>query len=129
LIEGAYGEPFETVPEMLREDSDEAVAEAMSKASLGKYNTLNFERGYSFRSGQWDEEIHIPTRLGDETHTIYLARSANGKLVPLKEGRFPWDLSSIHLSRRKLDDISPAIREKYQGQLDELIQSENRLSR
>lgn len=129
LIEGVYGDPFEPVPEVLQAASDDAVAEAMGLASLGKYNALNFQRGYSFNSGQWDEEIHIPTRSGDEAHVIYLARSENGRLMPLKEGRFPWDLSSIRISCKKLDDISSEIREKYEGQLDSLVQSEKRLNK
>ena len=129
LIEGVYGEPFEPVPEALQEASDEAMAEAMGMASLGKYNTLNFKRGYCFRSGQWDEEIHIPTRSGDETHIVYLAKSENGKLLPLKEGMFPWDLSSIRISRKKLNDISPAIQEEFNEQLESLVHSEKRLNR
>ena len=129
LIEGVYGEPFEPVPEVLQAASDAAVAEAMGLASLGKYNTLNFLRGYSFSSGQWDEEIHIPTRSGDEAHVICLARSENDQLIPLKEGGFPWDLSSIRISCKKLSDASPAIKEKCQGQLDALLQSEKRLSK
>ena len=129
LIEGVYGDPFEPVPEALQEASDEAEAEAMGKAGLGKYNGLDLDRGYSFSSGQWSEEIHVPTRLGEESHTVYLAKEENGNLVPLKQGKFSWDLSSLRMPRRKLENLAPTIREKYQAQLESLIQTEKRLNR
>lgn len=129
LIEGVYGEPFEPVPDKLLAASDKAMAEAIGMAGLGQYNALNFERGYSSQSGQWSEEINVPTRLGQETHMIYLTRPVNDRLVPLKEGRFPWDLSSIRIPRNKLDGISPAIQGKYHGQIEALIESEKRLNK
>ena len=60
---------------------------------------------------------------------IYLARPVNDRLAPLKKGRFPWDLSSIRISRKKLEGISPAIGEKYHGQLEALVESEKRLNK
>jgi CRISPR-associated endonuclease/helicase Cas3 len=127
LIEGVYAEAFEKIPENLIEASKEAEADAMGMASLGKYNGLEFERGYDFRSGEWSEEINVPTRLGEETNTVYLARLDNDRLVPLKEGNFPWDLSSLRLSKRKLEKISVKTQEKYHDHLEKLIQSEKRL--
>jgi CRISPR-associated endonuclease/helicase Cas3 len=97
-------------------------------ANLGKYNALEFGRGYDFRSGEWSEEINIPTRLGEETNTVYLARLESDRLVSLKEGDFPWDLSSLRLSKRKLEKISPKIQEKYHDKLEKIIQSERRLN-
>ncbi|XPS90151.1 Cas3: CRISPR-associated helicase/endonuclease Cas3 [Desulfosarcina variabilis str. Montpellier] len=129
LIEGVYGDPFEPVPEALLEASNVAEAEAMGMASLGKYNGLDFYRGYSFSSGQWSEEIHVPTRLGEESHIVYLAKEEDGNLVPLKKGKFAWDLSSIRMPRRKLDNLAPMMREKYQDQLDLLVQTEKRLNK
>ncbi|MGD9009234.1 MAG: CRISPR-associated helicase Cas3', partial [Desulfobacteraceae bacterium] len=128
LIEGVYAEAFEKIPENLIEASKEAEADAMGMASLGKYNGLEFGRGYDFRSGEWSEEINVPTRLGEETNTVYLARLENDRLVPLKEGSFPWDLSSLRLSKRKLEKISPKTEEKYHDHLEELIESEKRLT-
>jgi CRISPR-associated endonuclease/helicase Cas3 len=128
LIESVYSASLETIPKDLQNASAEAEAEAMGKAGLGKYNGLDFERGYHIRSGEWSEEVNVPTRIGEETQTIYLAMLNNDRLVPLKDGQFPWDLSSLRLSREKLESISPAIREEFHGQLEELIQKEKRLS-
>jgi CRISPR-associated endonuclease/helicase Cas3 len=128
LIEGVYAEAFEKIPENLKEASKEAEAEAMGMASLGKYNGLEFQRGYDFRSGEWSEEINVPTRLGEETNTVYLTRLANDRLVPLKEGKFPWDLSSLRLSKRKLLKLSQTIQNKFNDHLEKLIQREKRLN-
>lgn len=129
LIEGVYADGFESIPDNLQEASYEAEAEAMGKASLGKYNVLTFGRGYDFRSGEWSEEINVPTRLGEETNTVYLAKLEGDKLVPIKKGSFPWDLSSLRLSKNKLENISPTIQEKYQTQLESILQTEKRLNK
>jgi CRISPR-associated endonuclease/helicase Cas3 len=129
LIEGVYTEDFEEIPENLKEASKEAEAEAMGMANLGKYNGLEFGRGYDFRSGEWSEEINIPTRIGEETNTVYLVRSENGRLVPFKNGDFPWDLSSLRMSKKKLENISPKIQDKYYDELERLIQTEKRLNK
>ncbi len=129
LIEGVYAKGLESIPEKLWQASEEAEAEAMGKSSFGKHNALRFKTGYDIGSGLWSEEIDVPTRLGEKTHTVYLAKEENDKLVPFKKGKFPWDLSSIKLAKKKLENISPAIQEKYQGQLEQLIKTEKRLQK
>jgi CRISPR-associated endonuclease/helicase Cas3 len=129
LIEGVYSESAEEIPQALAEASYGAEGQAIADAGLGKYNVLRFENGYQISSGQWSEEINVPTRLGDETQSIYLARLDGGKLVPFENGRFPWDLSSIRVSKRKLNNLSPEIEEKYRSQLETLTECEKRISK
>ncbi|MFO7971310.1 MAG: CRISPR-associated helicase Cas3', partial [Desulfobacterales bacterium] len=128
MIEGVYATPIEELPDVFRETSAKAEAEAMGTGSLGKYNALKYENGYRWDSGQWAEEINVPTRVGDETHTIFLTHIKGGKFVPINEGYSPWDLSSVKVSKKKLKKLSEKKCQQYECDLNILVKNEKRLS-
>ena len=129
LIESVYAESADKIPKTLLQASYRAEGDANAHAGLGQYNSLSFENGYNISSGEWSEEIDVPTRLGEETQTVYLARLNGETLVPLERGSFPWDLSSLRLVKRKLQSISLTIEENYGPKLKALINAEKRLSK
>ena len=128
MIEGVYATPVEELPNVFREKSAKVEAEAMGTGSLGQYNALKYENGYRWDSGQWAEEISVPTRVGDETHTIFLAHIKGGKFVPINEGYSPWDLSSVKVSKKKLKKLSKKKSQQYERDLDILVKNEKQLS-
>ncbi len=89
------------------EDANLAVeGETFSQRSAGEFASLRLESGYK-DNDRWDEEATVATRLGDDTQTVYLARWQEGTLSPWRdEGRYPWDLSSLRVSRKQLAGLA-----------------------
>lgn len=100
LIESVYsGEAQWNIPEGLLGNSLEATGSSRAKASLARLNALDLQAGYSdgVANRWWDESV-TPTRLGEETGTVYLARYQDGQLVPFSEEKlYPWQYSSVSI--------------------------------
>lgn len=96
LIEGVYGAENE-IPDGLWRASAEAQGENRAKASIAFLNQLNLESGYStVDAANWWDEAKTPTRLGEETTTVWLARWENDELKPFHDHPpFAWQQSSV----------------------------------
>jgi CRISPR-associated endonuclease/helicase Cas3 len=105
LLEYVYDDNGE-IPEGLDKNSIEAEGDIMSRIDMGDFTTLKLESGYS-KNDKWDEEANIVTRLGEDTHTVYLARWQQGKLTSwVEKGDYPWDLSSLRVNKKQLTQVS-----------------------
>ncbi|BCX89972.1 CRISPR-associated endonuclease/helicase Cas3 [Methylomarinovum tepidoasis] len=83
LIEGVYDtDPFVDFPEALQAKALEAETTDKCKATIGEDKVLHLESGYRLE-GPWLDEDIAPTRLGEPTTTVWLARLAEGRLLPL----------------------------------------------
>ncbi|WP_434131197.1 CRISPR-associated helicase Cas3' [Methylocaldum sp. GT1BB] len=118
LIEYVY-DGISSFPETLSDSDLKVDGEKKAKVSQADFNALNLDEGYT-HSGLWDEEVRIPTRLGDEQKTVYLAYIENGELRPLYSGDFPWDLSSVKLPERCIGGV--ALDAEHQRMVDDLKQ-------
>ncbi|XLV70486.1 CRISPR-associated helicase Cas3' (plasmid) [Ralstonia syzygii subsp. celebesensis] len=88
LVEAVYGPEADPIPDALQRATQEQMGKDMAAASQAHFNALNLERGYCADSSHhWYEDTQTPTRLGDETCEIYLAREEGGGLVPLLRRR------------------------------------------
>jgi len=109
LIESVYGnEEAIEVPDVFNNSEDEAWGKMMADKSQAEFNKLNFDQGYSqLSSNRWDEEENIPTRLSDETKTLYLCRWENGAIIPLynTDKNFMWDISSLSIRKSALKTL------------------------
>ncbi|MGZ8942238.1 MAG: CRISPR-associated helicase Cas3' [Methylobacter sp.] len=108
LIEGVYSyEAEDSLSEQLREASKKAIGKEMSYREMGRINALNLSKGYTWKSaeksGGWDEETKIPTRLTEEeTLSVALAVIENSQLKPYaKSERYAWALSTVKLPERE----------------------------
>jgi len=129
LIEGVYGASAEPLPEGLEDASFRAEGEAMGKGDMARFNALNYAGGYSRkRNPIWDEDMRVPTRLGEETATLYLARMDNGGLRPWADGVFPWDMSSLRVYISRLSEVSPPTSKETAMRLERLKEEEKALS-
>jgi len=105
LIEGVYGDKAEVVPDALAKASEEAEGEWWANKSLASFNRLKLKTGYSLENA-WDDEARIPTRLAEDSVTVYLAQWDGEQLTPLVDkGRYPWDLSSLNVAAKKISGI------------------------
>ena len=102
LIESVYGEEAKDhVPGKLRSTSDRAEGKAYSDKSVARLNAIKPATGYRCQDGQWVDESLTPTRLGDPTVTIRLARWQDKQLHPWRDDAdHPWALSELRLSAR-----------------------------
>ncbi|MBB3101736.1 CRISPR-associated helicase Cas3' [Azomonas macrocytogenes] len=109
LVEAVYGEETETIPDSLQRASLEQKGKDLALESQAWFNALKLDKGYcADSSGRWYEDTRIPTRLGDETLTLYLARDVNGELRPLREGgSHPWEQSAVRIDARRAEKLAP----------------------
>jgi len=107
LIEGVYGEDAESrIPETLLGKFFDAEAERLKQKSAAKYNAVDLERGYRAGEERWWEDHIALTRLGEETHSLLLARWQGGRLRPWHEGINGWLLSEIRIRRALLSELT-----------------------
>ncbi|HXK56486.1 MAG TPA: CRISPR-associated helicase Cas3', partial [Gammaproteobacteria bacterium] len=108
LIEGVYGSDRK-IPRGLCEKSNDSYANDRCKASVAHLNTLKLEAGYTtIDTANWWDEAITPTRLGEETTTVWLARWEIGKLKPFHEqAPFAWQQSSVAMRTALLAETAP----------------------
>ncbi len=108
LIEGVYGDDNE-IPDGLWQASSEAQAENIAKASIAFLNQLNLETGYStLDAPNWWDDTKTPTRLGEETTTVWLACWEHGELRPFHDlSHFAWQQSSVAMRSALISEAAP----------------------
>ncbi|MBI9082993.1 MAG: CRISPR-associated helicase Cas3' [Desulfobacterales bacterium] len=105
LIEYVYGGE-EEIPVALQALSGEAEGEEIGKSDMARFNALKWKKGYA-QGEKWHDDAVFPTRTGEETHTAYLARWESNRLLPwVAHGDYPWDLSSLNVSKEKMNRLS-----------------------
>ena len=112
LIESVYGEEQqENIPEGLIHHSYEAEGQSMADASMARFNTIVLDNGYTEETtNAWMDESRTPTRLGEQTVTVYLARNLNGTLQPwffdkeLSDDKHSWLLSSVSVAAHRISE-------------------------
>ena len=96
LIEFVYGE-HEKIPQNLIEISIENENKNKQKSSQAENNTIKLDSGYTALENEtiWND-INAPTRLGEETIRVILAKYENGFLNPwFSEGVHLWENSEV----------------------------------
>lgn len=102
LIEGVYGDDAQmSIPKGLQASADRAEGDAVAHTSIAHENGLKLERGYVVGDyTDWWRDAVTPTRLGEATSTVRLARWVDGKLLPWCEGEHGWDLSQVRVNEK-----------------------------
>jgi len=93
LMENAYGgenvyEGLEA-PEILLEADRKAEGDDRAKHTMAYLNTLKLDQGYSIDASdmRWEEDVRVPTRLGEDTIRLRLCTVQNGKINLWVPGR------------------------------------------
>jgi CRISPR-associated endonuclease/helicase Cas3 len=123
LIEGVYSQAAaDCIPDGLRKDSFKAVGEDQSKKSMADLNALKLNKGYTRPSGDWDEEIRIPTRLTEEDSiSVALACFKKGHLYPYaKSVHHEWAMSVVKIPEWEWKKASRHIPETMQPMIEAL---------
>jgi CRISPR-associated endonuclease/helicase Cas3 len=110
LVEAVYDNTGE-LPDSLQARSDLALGHAMSKASVAQNAVLKLDVGYLREGVDWADEVRTPTRLGEPTVTVRLARvdeSGAGPWCTDVEERLRWPLSQLTVACRLVSRPTPA---------------------
>ncbi len=100
LIETVFSET-ETLPESLSKNALKAEGQDMSEASLAQLNTLKIGGGYQRGEiSDWWGESKTPSRLGEETMEVMLAKWVDGNLQRWANG--VWTYSMVKVAVRLL---------------------------
>lgn len=99
IIEHVYGDDaFEGIPVPLQRSSDAAEGRNRADRSVAGFNAIGFADGYRPFGGvsTWSDDVAAPTRLGEPTSTVRLARVDGGEVRPWHaEGPYRWDRSQV----------------------------------
>ena len=121
-VETVYSEDSDAgLPEGLLENYWGADGEARAKSSLAQANTIAFELGYQHSGSDWWEDTHTPTRLGEQTVTLRLARWDGRRLTPwCAQAQHAWSLSEVNLRRALVANEAPPVSAELKVALEEL---------
>lgn len=109
LIEGVFGEQAD-VPAGLEQVSLAAEGQGFAAQAQAQMNTLTLETGYLRGGVDWWGEAKTPSRLGEATSTVALARWVDGRLLPWAEAALDhhaWAYSSLRVAARLIDSEMP----------------------
>ena len=104
LIEGVFGDEAE-VPAGLQANAQAAEGSGYAAQAQAMSNTLGLAQGYTrAQSGgvDWWGDAHTPSRLGEATTTVALARWDGQVLRPWVDGPHGWAYSSLRMAERAI---------------------------
>jgi CRISPR-associated endonuclease/helicase Cas3 len=107
LVEAAYDDEAE-YPAELQRSANDAAGKRSSHESIAGQNFLIWREGYCRNAGAWDSDINTPTRLGEPTTLLRLAKWNDGRLLPWfagEDARESWSLSEIQVPRYLVDAV------------------------
>ena len=104
FIESVFGsDAGNNVPETLRNRDDKVKGDEMAAISIAKLNRLLPTKGYGATVDQWLDDTKTPTRLGELTTNVRLARWDGETVIPwVSDEKYAWELSQVSISQRKI---------------------------
>lgn len=121
LIEMVYS-GAEEVPATLHEGAIKAEGEGWAHASQAQMNSLPFDKGYTRGEvGDWWADTKTPSRLGEETREVMLAKWVDGHL--LRWDHRVWPYSMVKLAARKMGNIELTGSDKEREVYDALLKT------
>lgn len=122
LVEAVYGVDEQSVPEALQKSSRDQIGEGMAMQSQAHFNALKLDMGYCIdSSARWYEDHQVPTRLGDETQTLYLALWRDGELQPLCGGGLHcWERSAVSVRSEQARALAPDWQQRFGDAVERL---------
>ena len=123
LVEAVHGSDNREMPVTLERRSNAAAGQEMAQASMAQNAVIKLDLGYQREGPDWSSEARTPTRLGEPTTTVRLARideSGWGPWFSAPEIRrhLRWPLSQLSVARRLVAKSAPgdeAIRKQLEA--------------
>lgn len=121
LIEAVFSDTG-ILPDALAKSASKAEGQEMSESSLAQQNTLKIGGGYQRgQIGDWWSEAKTPSRLGEETMEIMLAKWVDGNLQRWADG--VWSYSMVKVAARLLARVDAPSDEPRKTAHDRLLRT------
>ena len=117
LIEGVFGSEAD-IPRGLDANAMAAEGRGFADLTQAQMNSLTLSQGYQRGGIDWWTEAKTPSRLGEASSTVTLARWVNGRLQPWIDGAHGWAYSSLRIAERLIAATAPATDARQQSALD-----------
>ncbi|MCL5974966.1 MAG: CRISPR-associated helicase Cas3' [Gammaproteobacteria bacterium] len=105
LIESVFGDDS-AIPKGLQQANLTVQGQQMADASHAKNNTLTLVSGYKRGNVMdWWNEAKTPSRLGEQSINVFLARWENEHLVPWVKRNHAWAYSTVKIAERLIDKV------------------------
>jgi CRISPR-associated endonuclease/helicase Cas3 len=126
LIEAVFGDV--ELPPGMRRAADNAESRYFAEKSVAMLHALSLVKGYASTSDLWWDESKSPSRLGEATSTVLLARWVRDELRPWDEDahepRHRWAYSTVRVVQRliakSVEPESPARKLAFSAVLESL---------
>lgn len=128
MIESVYGESSQVlIPKDLQSLELSADGEDMANRSQARFNSLNLHEGYR-RLTHWQDDVSAPTRLGEPTVTVRLARRDGTQLVPWNKENtgHDWELSQLTIRKYQIAKEDPNNMPKFVAAAKQTMPDEGR---
>ncbi len=106
FVEAVFGERSDgEIPPGFMRLAAEVRGTENADASFGLQNALKFKGGYAETGGLWEDDVRTPTRLGEPTVTLRLARWDGEHFLPWADEadpRIAWDLSQVSVREKEV---------------------------
>lgn len=105
MVEQVYGEKAQSlIPKDLQSLEVKAEGEDMANRSQARFNSLTLHEGYQATMTQWQDDVSAPTRLGEPTVIVRLARWDGVQLTPwnAENTGHDWELSQVTVRRYQI---------------------------
>ncbi len=123
LIEGVFGDESE-IPPGLQANANQAEGQGYADASTAQQNTVKLATGYERGGIDWWSEAKTPSRLGEASMNVLLARWDGEQLRPWVGGKHGWAYSSLRVAERLIartaDPVAPARKAVFAALLETL---------
>lgn len=106
LIESVFGEETR-IPEQLQANAIAAQGRGYSDSTVAQQNVVKLSRGYVREAIDWWNEARTPSRLGEPSVDVVLARWKGDRLYPWIEGPRDWAYSTVRVSARLIAERHP----------------------
>jgi CRISPR-associated endonuclease/helicase Cas3 len=117
LIEGVFGVDAE-IPPGLDANAMAAIGQGFANLGQAQMNSLSLNQGYQRGGIDWWADAQTPSRLGEASSTVTLARWVDGRLRPWVDGAHGWAYSSLRMAERLIAANAPARDAKQQAVLN-----------
>ncbi|MEO0250404.1 MAG: CRISPR-associated helicase Cas3' [candidate division WOR-3 bacterium] len=110
MMEAVYGASSQDkVPSGLVSATIRAEGEISAMSAQGRLNSLNLDKGYVATAEHWNDDVSAPTRLGEPTTTVRLAKWERDHLMPWAEEdpSIAWELSQLNVRSKRIASDSP----------------------
>lgn len=105
LIESVFGDDSQ-IPKGLQQANLKVEGKQMADASHAKNNTLTLVSGYKRGDVMdWWSEAKTPSRLGEQSINVVLARWENERLVPWVKRNHAWAYSTVKIAERLMAKV------------------------